>query len=93
MSRRHRGRYLPRSKRKKFKRAFYSPPQQAAVAPQQSAAQPPEPKAEAVPVVKTPPPPIATPTQPLNVTAEIRMMGIISGIILVILIVLAFILP
>jgi hypothetical protein len=101
---RHHGRYLPRSKRRKFRQGF-APPQPSAVAPEPAAtaAQPPvaaqryepAPRVETVaPPVRTPAPrPAVTLAQPPNITAELRMIGILSGIILAILIVLAFVLP
>jgi hypothetical protein len=89
-SRRH-GRHLPRSKRKKGRKGF-SPPAQPLAASQTYE---PEPRTEAVaPPAKAPAP---RPTAPLiqtpYVSAELKMIGILSGIILAILIALAFILP
>jgi hypothetical protein len=88
-SRRH-GRYLPRSKRKKGK--GFSPPAQP---PAASQSYEPEPKPEAVaPPVKAPAPrPTAPSVQTPYVTAELKMIGILSGIILAILIALVFIMP
>jgi hypothetical protein len=88
-SRRH-GRHLPRSKRKKMR--GFSPPAQQPIASQRHE---PEPRVEAVaPPVKAPTP---RPTAPLiqtpYVSAELKMIGILSGIIVAILIALAFILP
>ncbi len=97
-SHRH-GRYLPRSKRRKFREGFYAPPQPPAAAAQppvmaQRHEPEPAPRAETVvPVAKAPAPrPTATLAQPPNITAELRTIGILSGIILVIIIVLAFVL-
>jgi hypothetical protein len=94
-SRHHR--HLSRSKRRKFRQGF-APPQPAAVAPQPPAAAQryePAPRAEVVaPPVRTPAPRPAAPlAQPPTIAAELRTIGILSGIILVILIVLAFVLP
>lgn len=103
---RHHGRYLPRSKRRKFRQGFDAPPQPSAAAPQPpaAAAQPPvmaqryepapAPRAEAVvPVTKAPAPrPTATLAQPPSIGAELRMIGILSGIILAIIIALALVL-
>jgi hypothetical protein len=110
-SRRH-GRHLSRSKRRKFRKGFYTPPQPPVAAPQPSAVAPqpsavapqppavaqqyePEPRAEAVAPPVRAPAPRSTVTLPQfpRVTNELRMIGILSGIILVILIVLAFVLP
>jgi hypothetical protein len=96
-SRRH-GRHLSRSQRRKlrFKKGFAqaqpaAPTQPVAV----SQAQEPAPRTEAVaPPVRAPAPrPTATPVQLPHITAELKMIGILSGIMLVILIALAFILP
>jgi len=88
---RHRGRHLSRSKRRKFRKGFSVPAQPAAAAQRYE----PTPRAEMVVPVAKAPPPRATVTlaQPINIAAELRMIGILAGIILVILIVLAFILP
>jgi hypothetical protein len=100
-SRHHR--HLPRSKRRKFSQGF-APPQPSPVAPQPPAAtpQPPmaaqqyesAPRAETVaPQPRAPAPRPAVPlAQPPNIAAELRMIGILSGVILVIMIVLAFVL-
>jgi hypothetical protein len=87
-SRRH-GRHLPRSKRKK--RKGFSPPAQ----PVASQSYEPEPRPEVVaPPVKVPAPRPAAPlVQTPHITSELKMIGILSGIILAILIALAFILP
>jgi len=95
---RHHGRYLPRSKRRKFRQGFDAPPQPAAAAAQPPVAQryepEPAPRAETVvPVIKAPAPrPTATLAQPPSITAELRTIGILSGIILAIIVVLAFVL-
>jgi len=88
---RRQGRYLPRSKRKKGRRGF-STPAQPSVASQSYE---PEPRAEVVaPPVRAPTPrPTAPLVQTPHVTAELKMIGILSGIMLAILIALAFILP
>ncbi len=104
-SRRH-GRHLSRSKRRKFRKGFSAPAQPSAVVPQPSAAVPqpsvaapqkyePAPRAEvAAPPVRAPVPRhTATQVQLPNIATELRMIGILSGTILAILIVLAFILP
>jgi hypothetical protein len=99
-SRHHR--HLPRSKRRQFRQGVV-PPQSSPVAPQPPAAtQPPmaaqqyepAPRAETVaPPPRAPTPrPAVTLAQPPNITAELRMIGIISGVILVIMIVLALVL-
>jgi len=94
-SRRH-GRHLPRSKRRRGRRGFYTPPQPSAVAPQPPVASQryePAPRAEVI----SPPAPVPrlkiALAQPINIATELKRIGILSGIILVILIVLAFTLP
>ena len=93
-SRRH-GRHLPRSKRKKGKKGFSTPAQPLAASQRYESEPKPEPRTEAVaPPVKAPAPhPTAPLIQTPYVSAELRMIGITSGIILAILIALAFILP
>jgi len=88
-SRRGRGRHLPRSKRKGRKVS----PAPAAQAPVAAQAYEPAPGADRpVPLAKTPMPraTVAT-TQATNISAELRRIGILAGIILVILVVLALI--
>jgi hypothetical protein len=86
-SRRH-GRHLPRSKRKK--RKGFSPPAQ----PVASQSYKPEPRAEVAPPVKAPAPrPTAPLAQTPHISSELKMIGILSGIILAILIALALTLP
>ena len=89
---RRQGRHLSRSKRKKLRKGFSAPVQPAAAAPQQYE---PAPRAEvAAPPARAPAPhPAATPVQITNVAAELRMIGILSGIIVAILIALVYILP
>jgi len=90
-SRRHR-RHIPRSKRRRGG-VSSAPTQPAAVQRYE-----PAPRAEVVtpvvtPVAKPPAPrPAVTLAQPISLTAELRRIGILSGIILVILVVLAFVL-
>ena len=89
-SRRGRGRHLPRGKRKKGRKAFSAPATQTPIAAQ---AYEPAPGADRpVPSVKTPIPraTVAT-TQATNIPAELRRIGILAGIIVVILVVLALI--
>ena len=84
-SRRGRGRHLPRSKRRKGVLAPVSQPS-AITQGYESAAQ-----AEvAVPRAKAPTP-RATVAQPPNVAAELRRIGIVAGITLVVLVVAALI--
>ncbi len=84
-SRRGRGRHLPRSKRKKGIRVSGARP--AAVAPQDE----PPPRADMpVPSAKAPPPKVAV-AEHTDVAAELKRIGILSGVILVILVVLAVI--
>jgi len=86
---RRRGRHLPRSKRRKFRKGFYTPPQPSAVAQPYE----PAPRAEVISPQAPAPRLKATLAQPINVAAELKRIGILSGVILVILIVLAFTLP
>jgi len=91
---RHHGRHMHRSKRRRGDKGFSLPPQAAAVAPQPAAVSQgyePTPRAEvAVPAAKVPTPKAtASLAQPINVAAELRMIGILAGIIMVILVVLA----
>jgi hypothetical protein len=80
-SRRRRGRHLPRSKRRKGVLAPVAQPS-AVTQGYETAAQ-----AEvAVPRAKAPTP-RATVAQPPNVAAELRRIGIVAGIILVVLVV------
>ena len=89
-SRRH-GRQLPRSKRRRGRRGFAAPAQQPAAAAQRYE---PAPRTDmAVPAARAPAPRAAvTSAQHVNVAAELRRIGILSGIILVILVVLALVL-
>ena len=87
---RRRGRHLPRGKRRKGRKGFSAPVAQPAAVSQGY-----EPAAEAgrlVPSAKAPTPK-ATVTVALhpNIAAELRRIGILAGIILVILVVLAWI--
>ena len=96
-SRRH-GRHLSQSKRRKFRKGFAAPAQQSAAAaqPPVAAAQryEPAPRTDmAVPAVRAPAQRVAvTSAQLPNVAAELRRIGILTGIILVILVVLALVL-
>jgi len=87
---RRRGRHLSRSKRRKGGKVFSAP---AALAP--AVAQKPElsPRADTpVPSAKAPiPKPIVA--QHPNIAAELRRIGILAGILLIILVVLFFVLP
>jgi hypothetical protein len=87
---RRRGRHLPRSKRKKVRKGFSAP---AASAPAE--AQKPEPAPQPDTAIPSPraPTPKAAVAQATNVAAELRRIGILAGIILVILVVLFFVLP
>jgi hypothetical protein len=104
-SRRGRGRHLPRGKRRKGRKGFSTPVAQPSAAtqayetaPQAEVAVPgakaPVPKAT-VPVAQ--PAKVPTPkatviaAQQLNIAAELRRIGILAGIILVIMVVLALI--
>jgi hypothetical protein len=85
-SRRSRGRHVPRSKRKKGKGVFTPRTQPAVVAPQDE-----PPRADTVvPSTKAPTPKAAVAEHP-NIAAELRRIGIVSGIMLVILVVVAVI--
>ena len=88
-SRRGRGRHLPRSKRK-GRKVFSAPVAQPAAVGQ---AYEPAPEADRpVPAAKAPTPgATVTAAQHPNITAELRRIGILAGIILVILVVLALI--
>ena len=87
-SRRSRGRHIPRSKRKKGKGVSTPRTQPAVVAPQDE----PSPRVDTViPSAKAPTPKAVIAEHP-NVAAELIRIGIVSGIILVILVVLAVIL-
>ena len=87
-SRRSRGRHIPRSKRKKGKGISTPRAQPAVVAPQDE----PSPRADTVvPAAKAPTPKAVIAEQP-NVAGELVRIGIVSGVILVILVVLAVIL-
>jgi hypothetical protein len=87
-SRRHR-RHLPRSKRREFRKGFPVPTQPAATQRYE-----PAPRAEMVtPVAKPPAPrPAVTLAQPISLTAELQRIGILCGVIVVILVVLALVL-
>lgn len=86
-SRRH-GRHLSRSKRRKFRKGFYTPPQPSAVAQPYE----PAPRAEVIsPPAPAPRVKVAL-AQSVNVATELKRVGILAGIILVILIVLALVL-
>jgi hypothetical protein len=86
---RRRGRHLSRSKRRKIRKAFSA---SVALAPAETQKPEPAPRAEAaVPLSKAPTPKVVV-AQATNVAAELRRIGILSGIILVIMVVLYFIL-
>ena len=87
-SRRGRGRHLPRGKRRKGGKVFPAPVAQPSAVTQ---GYEPTPQTEvAVPRAKLPTPKAtATAVQQLNIAAELRRIGILAGIILVILVVLA----
>jgi hypothetical protein len=88
-SRRHR-RHLSRSKRRKGGKVFSAP-----VVQPSAVAQKPEPASRAgapVPSAKAPTPKPTVAQYP-NVAAELRRIGILAGIILIILVVLFFVLP
>ena len=89
-SRRGRGRHLPRGKRRRGRKVFSAPVAQPSAAGQ---AYEPAPAADSlVPSVKVPTPrPTVTAAQHPNVAAELRRIGILAGIILVILVVLALV--
>lgn len=87
-SRRAKGRYSPPSKKRRKKRtATFTARQQPAVAPAYKPAAPAE---VAAPPVKEPTPAVA---RFPHITAELRSIGIIAGILLATLVVLAFVLP
>jgi hypothetical protein len=87
---RRRGRHLPRSKRRKGGTGFSAPVAQPSAVAQ---------KYEPAPRVEAPVPsakaltPKAMVAQHPTVAAELRRIGILAGIIAVILVVLAFVLP
>ena len=83
-----RGRHLPRSKRRKGKGVSSPQAQPAVVAPQ---VEPPRADEPVVPSAKAPPPKVAVAGQ-TAVVAELKRIGILSGVILVILVVLAVVL-
>jgi hypothetical protein len=84
-SRRRRGRHLPRSKRRKGVLAPVAQPSAVTQSYETTA------QAEvAVPRAEVPTP-RATVAQPPNIAAELRRIGIMAGIILVVLVVLALI--
>ncbi len=89
-SRRGHSRHLPRSKRRKGGKSFSAPVAQPSAVAQSS-----EPAPEAalpVPSAKAPTPKATvTLAQHPNIAAELRRIGILAGIILVILVVLAMI--
>ena len=89
-SRRGRGRHLPRGKRRKGRKAFSAPAAQPSAVGQ---AYEPAPAADRlVPSAKAPTPRATlTAAQHPNIAAELRRIGILAGIILVILVVLALI--
>jgi len=89
-SRRGRGRHLPRSKRRKGGKSFSAPVAQPSAVTQRYE---PAPQADMlVPSAKAPTPrATVTVAQPPNIAAELRRIGILAGIILVILVVLALI--
>ena len=88
---RRRGKHLPQSKRRRDRKGFSVPAQPSAVAQRYE----PAPQADMVVPAAKAPTPRATVTlaQPINVAAELRRIGILAGIILVILVVLALVLP
>ena len=88
-SRRGRGRHLPRSKRRKGGKGFSAPVAQ----PLATQRYEPAPRADMlVPSAKTPTSrATVTVAQHPNIAAELRRIGILAGIILVILVVLALI--
>ena len=89
-SRRGRGRHLPRSKRRKGRKVSPAP---AAQAPAVAQVHEPAPEADK-PLPPTEAPKLRatlTAVQPPNIAAELRRIGILAGIILVILVVLALI--
>lgn len=84
---RRRGRHLPQSKRRRGRKGFSAPAQPSAVTQRYEPA--PQPKVVA-PMAKAPTPRATTTlVQSINVAAELRRIGILAGIILAILIVLA----
>ena len=89
-SRRGRGRHLPRGKRRKGRKGFPAPVAQPSAVTQ---GYEPASRAEvAVPRVKVPTPRVTVAAaQHLNIAAELWRIGILAGIILVILVVLALI--
>jgi hypothetical protein len=90
-SRRGRGKHLPRGKRRKGRKAFSAPVAQPSAVTQgyepTSQAEVAVPRAKAT----TPRATVAAARHP-NIAAELRRIGILAGIILVILVVLALIL-
>lgn len=87
---RRRGRHLPRSKRKKGRKDFSAPVALASAGAQKAE---PAPRADTtVPPSKVPTPKAAVVQSP-SIVAELRRIGILAGIILVILVVLYFVLP
>jgi hypothetical protein len=88
-SRRHR-RHLSRSKRRKSGKVLSAP-----VAQPLAVAQKPEPASRAdasVPSARAPTPKPAVARHP-NVATELRRIGIVAGILLIVLVVLFFVLP
>ena len=87
---RRRGRHLSRSKRRKGGKAFSAPVALAPAVAQKSELPP---RADApVPSAKAPTPKPTVAQHP-NIAAELRRIGILAGIILIILVVLFFVLP
>ena len=89
-SRRGRGRHLPRSKRRKGRKGVSAPVAQPTAVTQ---GYEPAPRADILVPSEKAPTPRATVTvaQHPNIAAELRRIGILAGIILVILVVLALI--
>jgi len=84
-SRRRRGRHLPRSKRLKGRKGFSAPVAQPSAVSQRYE---PAPRAEMLAPLAKVPAPKATVAPPPDVAAELWRIGILSGIILAILVVL-----
>jgi hypothetical protein len=88
---RHRGKHLPQSKKRRGRKGFSVPAQPSAASQRYE----PTPRTEKVVPAAKAPTPRATVTlvQSINVAAELQRIGILAGIILVILVVLALVLP